>query len=484
MDTRKSKELLIKLAVLYWALVILIYALGNAQFHYTKVTSEALSASLNTGEIVDGRVIAQRIEIPADRVESLSLLAQTYGRENTGLLKLEFTDIDGMVVSSQTIDVSKFKDNQFVEFSLDEPIVGYKGEHLQLSIVSQGCSADNAITLMAGNTVNAGRASIEWEIADEDFIVIDGKQGNGVLCMRLSGTDEQPFYKVYWVIVTGAFGIAVVLCRRWWLQAMRGKNNPLAMVCTLASRYGFLIRQLVARDFKAKYKRSALGVAWSFLNPLMTMAVQYIVFSTLFKSDIPNYAVYLLVGIVFFNFFTEAVSMGLTSITGNASLIKKVYMPKYIYPFTRTLSSLVNFGLALIPLVLVILLTGTALHLSVLLLVFDVICMLGFVFGMCLLLATAMTFFQDVQFLWNVVSLMWMYLTPVFYPESIIPQNLATVYRMNPMYQYITFARTCIIEGCSPAPLSYLWCILSATVVLGVGLWVFKKNQDKFVLYL
>jgi ABC-2 type transport system permease protein len=256
------------------------------------------------------------------------------------------------------------------------------------------------------------------------------------------------------------------------------------MVCALMTKYDFLFRQLVVRDFKAKYKRSMLGMLWSFLNPLLTMAVQYIVFSTLFKSNIENYPVYLLVGIVFFNFFNEAVSMGMTSITSNASLIKKVYVPKYIYPISRVASSMINFLLALIPLVLVMVFTGTSIHPSLVLILFDVMCFLGFIAGMSLLLTTSMTFFQDTQFLWNVVSMIWMYMTPIFYPESIIPANMLPVYRMNPLYQYITFARTCIINGVSPVPMMYLKCIASACVVLVLGAVVFKKNQDRFVLYL
>jgi ABC-2 type transport system permease protein len=176
--------------------------------------------------------------------------------------------------------------------------------------------------------------------------------------------------------------------------------------------------------------------------------------------------------------------MGMTSITGNASLIKKVYVPKYIYPISKVASSMINFLLALMPLGLVMIITGTGLHPSLLLVVFDVLCFLVFIIGMSLLLTTSMTFFQDTQFLWNVVSMIWMYMTPIFYPESIIPANMFPLYRMNPLYQYITFARTCIIGGVSPAPVMYLKCIASACVVLVLGAVVFKKNQDRFVLYL
>jgi len=227
-----------------------------------------------------------------------------------------------------------------------------------------------------------------------------------------------------------------------------------------------------------------LGMFWSFLNPLLTMSVQYLIFSALFKSDIPNYPVYLLSGLVFFNFFNEAVSMGMTSITGNAALIKKVYMPKYIYPLSRVMSSLVNFALALLPLFLVMLFTGTVFTPAMLLLVYDILCLVGFVTGMVLLLSTAMTFFQDTQFLWSVVSLMWMYLTPIFYPDTIITPTLLPIYRMNPMYQYITFARSCLISGVSPEPAAYLGCMISSVLVLGAGLVVFRKHQDRFILHL
>ena len=261
-------------------------------------------------------------------------------------------------------------------------------------------------------------------------------------------------------------------------------SNPIVSLCTVYSRYSFLIKQLVSRDFKTKYKRSALGMAWSFMNPLLTMSVQYIVFSTLFKSDIPNYPVYLLTGIVFFSFFNEAVTMGMTSITGNAALIKKVYMPKYIYPVSRIFSSLVNFAFTLAPLFLMMIVTGTPFKASMFLLIFDIMCLLAFIIGMTLLLTTAMTFFQDTQFLWSVFSMMWQYLTPVFYPETIIPAQWLPIYRLNPMYQFITFARICITEGVSPAPSAYFYCLFSAAAVLLAGVAVFKKFQNKFVMYL
>ena len=484
MNLKQSKKLLAMLAACYWLLAATVYLVAGQQFHYTAVTSDALSATTTVGELVDGMTITQRLIAPAESLTGFDLMAATYGRSNTGTLHAVFTNNAGEVVAAKDIDIATLPESKYFTISLDSVAQVQAGDPLTLTLTTTGCMPGNAITIYCGDTIVAGRFDIVQSISEADRYTINGVPGAGKLCVKVNCIRTLTFYRDYWLIIGGAFAALALLCLYWWRGAKDGRNNPLVAVCMLFTRYGFLIRQLVSRDFKTKYKRSALGMAWSFLNPLLTMSVQYVVFSTLFQSDIPNYPVYLLSGIVFFNFFSEAVSMGMTSITGNASLIKKVYMPKYIYPVSRILSSLVNFALAIIPLLLVMLITGTTFTPALLLLIFDMLCLLGFVTGMSLLLTTAMTFFQDTQFLWGVVSMMWMYLTPLFYPESIIPAQFLTVYHMNPMYQYITFARICIIDGVSPEPMAYLWCILSSVVVLGLGILTFKRHQDKFVLYL
>lgn len=484
MDFKRSKRLMAIWAACYWILAVTIYLVAGQQFHYTAVTSDALSATTTVGELVDGMTITQRLIAPAESLTGFDLMTATYGRSNTGTLHAVFTNNAGEVVAAKDIDIATLPESKYFTISLDSVAQVQAGDPLTLTLTTTGCMPGNAITIYCGDTIVAGRFDIVQSISEADRYTINGVPGAGKLCVKVNCIRTLTFYRDYWLIIGGAFAALALLCLYWWRGAKDGRNNPLVAVCMLFTRYGFLIRQLVSRDFKTKYKRSALGMAWSFLNPLLTMSVQYVVFSTLFQSDIPNYPVYLLSGIVFFNFFSEAVSMGMTSITGNASLIKKVYMPKYIYPVSRILSSLVNFALAIIPLLLVMLITGTTFTPALLLLIFDMLCLLGFVTGMSLLLTTAMTFFQDTQFLWGVVSMMWMYLTPLFYPESIIPAQFLTVYHMNPMYQYITFARICIIDGVSPEPMAYLWCILSSVVVLGLGILTFKRHQDKFVLYL
>lgn len=484
MNAEKTKRLLIWLGAAFWALALMIYVVAFDQFRYNVVVNDTLSASAVVGEITDGQLLQQKLPVPADTLQSMELMLDTYGRSASGLLHIRLEDEAGRLLAQQSADIAQLPSGMYASIPLAEPLTGLRGQTLFLTLSTEGVAPQNAITFFFGNTVSTGRFDIAKEIPADEVYTLNGQPGVGKLCIRFSGINELSFYRYYWLLVAGVFALLAAYVVRCWKQALAGRNNIVMLLGVVYCRYHFLLKQLVLRDFKAKYKRSVLGVFWSFLNPLLTMTVQYAIFSTMFRSDIPHYPVYLLTGVVFFNFFSEAVSLGMHCITGNASLIKKVYVPKYIYPVTRTLSSSINFLLALIPLVLVMLFTGLHFHLSLLLLIFDLLCMFCFVLGMVMILSTLMTFFQDVQFLWNVISMVWMYATPIFYPESIIPAQFLPLYHMNPLYQYITFARICIINGVSPAPTAYLWCLLSALGVLALGVWLFKKNQDKFILYL
>lgn len=483
MDIKKSKSFLLKLIVIYWILTLMIYTVSFQQFKYTDVTSEVPVAAMFFDEITDGHEIRQTLIAPKGILREISVMTATYDRANEGEMVFALEDAGGSQLAETAVSMLELKNNDYTTIVLSEPITGHEKEALTLCISTRGSYEGNAASLYCG-TVYEGTRLLSVPVEKTDYYQIDGQLGQGMLCARLKTRYERQLYRVYWVIAIIVFLLAALLCRIWWQQALQGRNNPLVALCTLVTRYNLLFHQLVSRDFKTKYKRSMLGMLWSFLNPLLTMAVQYIVFSTLFRNNVENYPVYLLTGIVFFNYFSEAVNMGMTSITINASLIKKVYMPKYIYPISRVASSLINFLLALIPLFFVMLITGTGLHFSLLLLLFDIICQTAFIMGVSLLLATCMTFFQDTQFLWGIAIMIWMYLTPIFYPESIIPIKLRGLYRLNPLYQFVTFARTCIIDGVSPQPEMYLACIVSAGAALLLGTAVFKKMQDKFVLYL
>ena len=471
MDFKKSKKLLLIIAAVYLVFSIGIYFIAYDQFHYNFIESSAPKGETILGEITDGKIITENIIAPAENISGVEIMAGTYNRINSGELIASLSDNNGNILAEKSFDISSFEDNKFTRVNFDKNIKVTENETLTLTLKTSGCIEGNAVTIYYGFSDN------------ENFNFGESEVG-GSLAVKLCGYNNSSAYLIYIASTSIVFISVVSYVLICWKKAKEGKPNFLVSICTVFTRYSFLIKQLVSRDIKTKYKRSALGMAWSIMNPLLSMSVQYIVFSTLFRSDVPNYPVYLLTGIVFFNFFTEALTMGMTAITSNASLIKKVYMPKYIYPVTRVMSSLVNFGCALVPLFIMMILTGAPIRFSLFLLIFDTLCFLSFIIGLTLLLTTAMTFFQDTQFLWGIISLMWQYITPVFYPESIIPEAFLPLYRLNPMYQYISFARICIIDGVSPEPMAYLQCIISSFVFLFIGIIVFKKNQNKFVLYL
>lgn len=249
-------------------------------------------------------------------------------------------------------------------------------------------------------------------------------------------------------------------------------------------RYTFLLEQLVKRNFNTKYRQSVLGVLWSFLNPLMTMAVQYLVFSQLFRSDISHFPVYLLTGIILFSFFNECATLGMDSIVLNGPLITKVAMPKLIYPLSRSISSFISLVISLVPLLGAMLLSGTPLTPALLLIPAAIVLLFLFSLGMSLILCTLNVFFRDTRFLWSVVSLLWTYATPIFYPISIIPAAWQPIFRLNPMFQFIDFLRTIILQGAWPSWGQWGACVLCAALPLALGLLVFRRNEHKFVFHL
>ena len=249
-------------------------------------------------------------------------------------------------------------------------------------------------------------------------------------------------------------------------------------------RYGFLLSQLVKRDFKTKYRRSVLGVLWSLLNPMLVMLVQYIVFSTIFRFDLENYAVYLLSGIVVFNYMSDATSQAMNSIVQNAMLINKVYVPKYIYPFSRVLSSGVNFLFSLAALYIMILASGLSLTLNHFFLLYAIICLFVFICGLSMFLSAVLVFFRDTQFLYSVALSIWMYLTPIFYPVTILPDNVLFILKFNPLYHIIKFIRSIILDNMIPPYYTWLYCAGFAAIAFVIGAMVFKKTQSKFILYL
>ena len=256
MDFQRSKRLMAIWAACYWILAVTIYLVAGQQFHYTAVTSDALSATTTVGELVDGMTITQRLIAPAESLTGFDLMAATYGRSNTGTLHAVFTNNAGEVVAAKDIDIATLPESKYFTIPLDSVAQVQAGDPLTLTLTTTGCKPGNAITIYCGDTIVAGRFDIVQSISEADRYTINGVPGAGKLCVKVNCIRTLTFYRDYWLIIGGAFAALALLCLYWWRGAKDGRNNPLVAVCMLFTRYGFLIRQLVSRDFKTKYKRS------------------------------------------------------------------------------------------------------------------------------------------------------------------------------------------------------------------------------------
>lgn len=243
-----------------------------------------------------------------------------------------------------------------------------------------------------------------------------------------------------------------------------------------------LLGELVARDIKIKYRRSVLGVFWTLLNPLCMMAVLSVVYSNLFKFAVDNFPLYLLSGQVVFNFFSESTTSSMSAIVGNASLIKKVYMPKYLFVLSRVISSAINLGASFCALIVVMAVTRSELHWTVLLSWVPLLFLIAFSVGVGMLLAALTVKFRDVMHLYSVFITALMYLTPVIYPMNILPGWLAKIVLANPVTNMVMMFRDTIMYNSLPSIFNLVIALFESSVMLILGMYVFYKNQDDFIL--
>lgn len=249
-------------------------------------------------------------------------------------------------------------------------------------------------------------------------------------------------------------------------------------------KYKELLKQLIGRDLKVKYRRSVLGYLWSLLNPLLMMIVISAVFSYMFRFDIENYPIYLLTGQIFYQFFSESTNMAMGSIINNGALIKKVYVPKYIFPVSRVLSSFVTMLFSMVAILIVVIVMHVKLTWTILLTPLPLLFILCFSMGIGMIMAVLSVYFRDVVHLYGVVLTVWMYITPIFYPFSALPIEVQSVLKWNPLYQIITCFRTILLDGQLPTVENLMICSAWCVISLLSGFWLFKKKQSNFILYI
>ena len=247
----------------------------------------------------------------------------------------------------------------------------------------------------------------------------------------------------------------------------------------------FLFSELIKRDFKKKYKRTYLGMLWSVLSPLLTLTVMSLIFTTFFGKDQPHYIIYLFCGNLVYSFFSDSTNGGMGSIMSNASVILKVPVPKYLFLLSRNISSLINFGLTFAVFLIFCAVDKISFTWLFFMLIIPIVCEAIFNIGLGLILSTLFVFFRDMQYLWNIFSLLIMYMSAIFY--TVTPEkygNNAILFNLNPIYVYISYFRQIVIEGRIPSIELHVLAVGYALLALAIGLIVYKKCNHKFVFYM
>lgn len=266
-------------------------------------------------------------------------------------------------------------------------------------------------------------------------------------------------------------------------------------------KYRYLLKELVVKNIKLQYRNSVLGMFWTFLQPLLTMIVLSIVFSNLFGRDsskVVNYSVYLLSGRLLYEFFTQSTKRAMRSIRSNASIIKKVYVPKYIYPLSQTLSTFVTFLISLSVLAVVILFFNiigknpVPITFNIFYAIIPIIILFVFSLGVGMFLGTLNVFFKDIENFYDVFTLLLFYLTPIVYTVDRLGfaegSWQSVMLKINPLYGIIEMFRAAVLHGDNFLAFfgtdQLIYTSIVAVFALAVGFAVFYKNQDKFILHI
>lgn len=248
-------------------------------------------------------------------------------------------------------------------------------------------------------------------------------------------------------------------------------------------KYQFLFEELVKRDFKKKYKRTVLGMAWSVLSPLLTLLVMRLVFTQFFGRNMAHYTTYLFCGNLVFAYFNESTSQGMTSLMGNAAIFTKVNVPKYMFLLSKNVQTLINFSLTLCVFFAFCILDGITFTWRFIFLLYPIALLVLFNIGGGLILSALFVFFRDIQYLWSVFTQLLMYMSAIFYTIDGYSPMVQNAFLFNPVYLFIRYFRKIVIDGVIPTGWFHLLMFFDAAVVLGIGCWMYKKYNTKFLYY-
>ena len=248
-------------------------------------------------------------------------------------------------------------------------------------------------------------------------------------------------------------------------------------------RHQFLFEELVKRDFKKKYKRTVLGMAWSVLSPLLMLLVMRLVFTQFFGRGMDHYTTYLFCGNLVFSYFNESTSQGMSSLMGNAGIFTKVNVPKYLFLFSKNVQTLINFGLTLCVFFVFCVLDGITFTWKFICLLCPIACLVLFNAGVGLILFAMFVFFRDIQYLWSVFTQLLMYMSAIFYTIDSYSYTVQCLFLLNPLYLFIRYFRKIVIEATIPTIWFHLLMLADVIIVFGIGCWMYKKYNTRFLYY-
>jgi ABC-2 type transport system permease protein len=248
-------------------------------------------------------------------------------------------------------------------------------------------------------------------------------------------------------------------------------------------RYRSLLRDLIARDLKVRYKRSALGILWTMLNPLLLMIIFTIVFAHIMRVTVPHFTVYFLSAFVLWNFFAQATSWSTGCLIGYAPLIKKIYLPKSIFVLATVLAGAVNLLISLVPLAAIMLVVGHPFSPAIAFLPVPILLTVIFSLGLSLALAPLCVMFADIVQIYQVVLTAWMYLTPIIYPLNALPDEYRRLILANPMTHLVEAFRTPLYQGTLPSGHVMITSTFAAFGTLVVGWVIFEHYSDRVAYY-
>lgn len=248
---------------------------------------------------------------------------------------------------------------------------------------------------------------------------------------------------------------------------------------TKVTQYFFVIRELVSREIKRKYARSYLGILWSVLNPLLSMAVMSMIFSTIFKRSIENFPIYYLTGNILWALFTGATNSAMTALVDNKSMLIKVKLPMSVFPLSRSCTALANFGYSLIAYVIMLIIFRIEPNIYMPLLLLYAGGLFLFSLGIGYLLSVLYVLFGDIKHLYSVLLTIWMYMSAIFYPVSSLSPQMQAVIIRNPVYNYIACARKCILEAAPPDAEEWARLFVWSIGTYIIGRLYFKKLKNR-----